>query len=450
MDANFLTDPTRLPDPPPSGSNPAIGSPAESPPPEAIDDAFAVFGLTAAADIELVELAYWRHVDMSRSSQLSAPAWQARLTEINHARLMLSRVARRPGVILPPSEPRAGQRGRRFKLMIPVLAILTLAPVSYLVRLPNWDLWTVAAGAFIALAALTFGGLAVTAVIESGAPPPQPREPDPYDLLCVLPEADQELIVIAYRHLLRVALLMNDEEALDVLERCYARLGTPAARAAYDLRAAQVAATPLPAGDQAPAAASTPPAARPKHSRRGGADPRQPVIERKRRWSFPRLRLSIRRPARAAAPARPVARWTEEHDPPEGATPVVSRAAAGTAGTLRVLQGKREVLTLVLREGGMYTIGAGAHCDVRLPAAPDAVDSPVAAEHARLTTRRGRVLFHHLASSAVSLINGERAVWAVLESGDTLGIGPYSCQFAAPSEARPEPPATVPPVGDSE
>jgi hypothetical protein len=78
-----------------------------------------------------------------------------------------------------------------------------------------------------------------------------------------------------------------------------------------------------------------------------------------------------------------------------------------------------------------YTIGTNPLSDVRLPLSADAGANRVGVEHARLTVRPGRVLFHHLAPAARSLVNDRPAVWSLLEPGDRLTIGPYECSYEA-------------------
>jgi hypothetical protein len=112
--------------------------------------------------------------------------------------------------------------------------------------------------------------------------------------------------------------------------------------------------------------------------------------------------------------------------------------AVQSVAALRVLEGGREVQSIPLRDDAVYTIGTGRHCDVQLPLAVGQGNVPIGAEHARLTVRRGRVLFHHVADDGYSLINGERMVWAVLDPGDEIGVGPYVCSYAdSPAGDRP-------------
>ena len=70
------------------------------------------------------------------------------------------------------------------------------------------------------------------------------------------------------------------------------------------------------------------------------------------------------------------------------------------------------------------TIGSGARCHVRLPAAAD-----VAAEHARLWIRDGRPLLHHIARGHHTWIGDRTVDWASLRDGDEVRIGPVSLRY---------------------
>ena len=99
-----------------------------------------------------------------------------------------------------------------------------------------------------------------------------------------------------------------------------------------------------------------------------------------------------------------------------------------------MLEGDQQIATVTLANG-VYTIGAASQCEVRLPAV--AGPEGVAPEHAAITVRGERVLFHHLADHYHSLVNGERTVWAVLEPGDVVTIGPYRCHLLPPAGGDP-------------
>ncbi len=72
------------------------------------------------------------------------------------------------------------------------------------------------------------------------------------------------------------------------------------------------------------------------------------------------------------------------------------------------------------------TIGSGQNCAIGLPAAPG-----VAAEHARIWWRDGRLMLHHLApGQQTTAIGGRRVGWAVLDHGDEVCIGPYTLKVS--------------------
>jgi pSer/pThr/pTyr-binding forkhead associated (FHA) protein len=93
--------------------------------------------------------------------------------------------------------------------------------------------------------------------------------------------------------------------------------------------------------------------------------------------------------------------------------------------------GPQKVLSVALQPNRTYTIGTDPRSDIRLPASPESGKVEVGFQHARLTVRPSRVLFHHLAEGVYSLVNGEPATWSLLEPGDRLGIGPYQCSYEA-------------------
>jgi hypothetical protein len=400
-----------------------LSPPAEGTPEQA-REAFTILGLDPSADADLVELAYWHHVDVCRATLLGGPTWRARMAAINHARALLASIARDPSSAAPDESaaPQAGAEGggrRTAAAFLPPLALMAFIVVT---RAAGWDRGAIAAGGFAVLAIAAFAGVVVSTLAGRTSSPPAALEVGPYRRLCVLPSADQALVTIAYRHLLRVASAHGDVDALDALEAAYARLGTPAARTAYDLRSAETDALML--------SEPAPPSVPPPGPRRAWPNPAPMVLSMlvTGAWGLRRLRRAPPRP-------RPVARWDDEDKDPTPLSRPFADAAAHVLGTLRVLDGENEIVTVVLRDLTVYAVGSNPDADVLLPAADD-----VAAEHARITVRRGRVLFHHVAEDADSFINGERAVWAVLEPGDTVRIGAYRCQYLAPAiEARPAP-----------
>jgi VWFA-related protein len=70
------------------------------------------------------------------------------------------------------------------------------------------------------------------------------------------------------------------------------------------------------------------------------------------------------------------------------------------------------------------TVGSGAACTLRLPAAPG-----VAVEHARIWSRDGRHMLHHIADGHETLVNGTNSEWASLGESDEVQIGPYVIRY---------------------
>ena len=79
--------------------------------------------------------------------------------------------------------------------------------------------------------------------------------------------------------------------------------------------------------------------------------------------------------------------------------------------------------------GEPATIGSGARCDIRLPAAPG-----VFTVHARMWWRDGRLMLHHLAPGQVTIVSRKHIIWTTLEDGDEAAIGPYLLRIALQGE----------------
>ncbi|HEU0021740.1 MAG TPA: DUF192 domain-containing protein [Dehalococcoidia bacterium] len=75
------------------------------------------------------------------------------------------------------------------------------------------------------------------------------------------------------------------------------------------------------------------------------------------------------------------------------------------------------------------TIGAALSSSVHLPAAPG-----VAGEHARFWWRDRQLMLHHVATNQVTRVNGKQVIWASLEEGDEVWIGPYRVQISRISQ----------------
>ncbi len=400
------------------------GDEARAPASEEVHRAFAALGLDPSAGPDLVDLAYWHLVDEARATLHGTPAWRTRLTELNAARTCLSdhfALWRRARGLASPeiggaplTEHAAGSS--RGRVLLSLLAALPASAALALITVPEHPERLPAAGAPLLLA------VAVAAFMSRRGDRARPAMDDdaaPARLLHLHPHAPPSLAALVYEHLRRGAVSREDPEALAALARAYADVR----RAARQARAAAPA-DGNPAGDDGQAAVV----------------PAAPAGEREgRAWRWHRLRLTRRLPLRArwrqarggqavTAAAAPAASATV---PPPAAEPVVR-----AVGTLRVLRGVEEVLAVPLADGGVYTIGTAPHCRVALPGSAE-----VAAEHARITVRRGRVRFHHLTETGRSLINGQPSTWVVLEPGDEIRIGPYVCRYLAAHEHEMEPAA---------
>lgn len=146
-----------------------------------------MLGLSREAGADLVELAYQYHVRV-RGDRPAGGAWIATL---DRARQQL--------------------RG----LVAEVTPVRPAAPVSDQ-RPPSRAWWFVRRG--------------------SKSPPPPNGGLTPYQMLRVDPGVEPALLTLVYRHLLRAAARSADPVAFEGLERAYALVGTPAARAVSDER----------------------------------------------------------------------------------------------------------------------------------------------------------------------------------------------------------------------
>jgi len=91
-----------------------------------------------------------------------------------------------------------------------------------------------------------------------------------------------------------------------------------------------------------------------------------------------------------------------------------------------VTSGPSEGLRFELAEEPV-TIGSGNRCAIRLPAAPG-----LAEQHARMWWRDGRLMLHHIASGHVTTLAGRSVVWAAVEDGDEVSVGPYVLRCLTP------------------
>jgi len=76
------------------------------------------------------------------------------------------------------------------------------------------------------------------------------------------------------------------------------------------------------------------------------------------------------------------------------------------------------------------SVGYDVTCGLALPEAPG-----VAPLHARVWTRDGRVMLHHLGNGNATRVNGRSVEWAVLNDGDQVLIGPHVIRYLAGAAA---------------
>ena len=94
---------------------------------------------------------------------------------------------------------------------------------------------------------------------------------------------------------------------------------------------------------------------------------------------------------------------------------------------LVVRQGSESVHAFEVTER-VITIGSDEDCAIRLAPAPG-----VAGEHARAWLRDGQqLILHHIASGYETLLDGKPIVWASIDPGDELAIGPYAIGVSRP------------------
>ena len=70
-----------------------------------------------------------------------------------------------------------------------------------------------------------------------------------------------------------------------------------------------------------------------------------------------------------------------------------------------------------------FTVGSGSGCHLVLPG------EGIAPYHLRLWYREGRFMLHDLTRRGEVMVNGHPVLWAVLEDGDIIELGPYVLKF---------------------
>jgi tight adherence protein B len=104
------------------------------------------------------------------------------------------------------------------------------------------------------------------------------------------------------------------------------------------------------------------------------------------------------------------------YEAPDAPSKAIVVVTAGPSEDLRFELGEEPV-----------TIGSGNRCAIRLPAAPG-----LAEQHARMWWRDGRLMLHHIASGHVTTLAGRSIVWAAVEDGDEVSVGPYVLRCLTP------------------
>jgi hypothetical protein len=407
---------------------------------------YAVLGLTPQADANLIEIAYWCQVELCHAAGLEWRDWRARLSELNEARAYLAGLATsRPALTpLPPPrvEPPAPRPTNRAVLAAVYAPTGVVAAAT--VGVAALGLW--GATLIMALVSAVLFAVILAAGLLRRAPVSQPAievtSDEALRLLALAPAPPLPLVSLSHQYLSRRAQAEGDVLRRAVLDAAVALLvggqdepGAPEgdARTASDAgarsREGDAVRPPLPApsdtGSDDTRAATD-------------ADASLQVVETPGRNGHARTELNgsavvevVAAPRRKAerAPARPSAETGAV--PPDagrdGEAQGEGDADQRVAVFLRIARdGSTRSRELPLIDGRAYAIGSSYSSSIRLAA------QSVAAEHARLTIRRGRVLFHHIAPDAKSLVNGSETTWAVIEPGDLLEVGEYRCRFTSP------------------
>lgn len=191
--------------------------------------------------------------------------------------------------------------------------------------------------------------------------------------------------------------------------------------------AAVTPATPTPETPAAtPAQATSTPVATPSGSTQGSASPVPFAIGGAVVSMAVVAALLLLRRRRRPAPPRPVPALDSRPLPIEP-----GGRAEGAAGYLEVLAGPDHALVFV--DQTPVTIGSSPECGLRLPGADG-----LAPEHARIWSRDGRAMIHHLARGLETRLNGRPTEWAAIAGGDVIELGPWSIRYHADGGVSPE------------
>ena len=108
--------------------------------------------------------------------------------------------------------------------------------------------------------------------------------------------------------------------------------------------------------------------------------------------------------------------------------PETPRFVSTSLGRLNVVAGPNAGAGVALSTGAI-TLGSDPTCDLRL----DQANGSVAAVHVRVWLEHDRLMLHHLAKRARTIVGDRPVDWATLEANDTLQIGPHIIVFALDS-----------------
>lgn len=121
--------------------------------------------------------------------------------------------------------------------------------------------------------------------------------------------------------------------------------------------------------------------------------------------------------------ARRLRRRRTRGGPSKEATPLAPSSYAAPISTWKagivITSGPDQGRTFKVGEQPV-TVGSGDGCAIHLSAA-----AGVGAEHARIWWRDGRLMLHHIAPRLRTMLAEKAVVWAALEDGDEVSIGPH-------------------------
>lgn len=427
----------------------------------ALDGAFSTLWLDPAADGNLVEIAYWCHVELLHDPDADESIRRHRLIKLNDARSRLAGVhtngaaphATIPSVELPV--PRIARWALRGGIAAAATVTLIAALVLWLLDLDRATAITVFVGVGCIVAVLLWAFLAQA---PRTASPLTMTPKEAYRHLRLRPGAPAPLVVLSHQYLRRGAITRDDAAELQVLDHAASVVSGSAL-------STTVAESPA-SGDTT---GGGPAGADEGILELDGVHPERPEMQE-----------YATELTDAAEPATDMGERSEAHEQPDGPDPApelpsdspaappstVTASSDGTAGDrpssgTTVGMARRERTPATRRPGGglglagllvvtqgdstrsvdlidgqIFTLGTGEGCEVRLNSDGNGEDV-IAEEHARIAVRRGRVLFHHVAEEGISSINGSPVTWAVLEPGDELVIGAAACRFFAPNDPGP-------------